>query len=83
VIKLEDWLKALPQTTHLWGFSPVKRPKFEFPAIYSLFFNLLEKKNFKFPALITIVKKLLLSRAAYFTVSPIQLYCQKAEFYDF
>lgn len=24
MIKLEDWLKALEQTTHLWGFSPVK-----------------------------------------------------------
>lgn len=23
MIKLEDWLKALEHTTHLWGFSPV------------------------------------------------------------
>lgn len=23
-MRFEDWLKALPQTLHLWGFSPEK-----------------------------------------------------------
>ena len=27
VMRFEDWLKAFPQTTHLWGFSPAKRRK--------------------------------------------------------
>ena len=27
VMRLEDWLNALPHTTHLWGFSPFSERK--------------------------------------------------------
>ena len=27
VIKLEDWLNTFPHTTHLWGFSPIRKIK--------------------------------------------------------